>query len=343
MIEEVDDTVFHFVFQLGVVVDLVAIAGVELGVDIAACCGQPVGDFVHALSVLAHRILVAADVVDRQVFRHFRGPVRSGDDVDHLAEVEERAVACGLCECIEGILGVVLLDPWIVADPLIAQLHALGAPREHPSHDQGAHVGVGAFGVSVVAELLQVVYAFLQARESPRGTTKANCIEFISIFAYVISGDEGAHAVAEHEVGQVGILFLYQLGQGMLVLHHGVDAFLTPVTPAVILHCGFAVAHMVVRGHDEARIHELDDHVQVAPGVLAESVDQLDDAVGFGGRNVDPAVNGISLVIRLECDLMKHVRTSLSKINSYTFLTILYHILNRAAKKVHLREQESYK
>ena len=110
--------------------------------------------------------------------------------------------------------------------------------------------------------------------------------------------------MAEEEIGEAGILLLDQRCQGVLVLHHGVGPLAAPVAPGVVDHGGPAMAHMVVRGHDEAGVQEFGNHVEIPPGVLPEAVNQLENAHGPGGRDVDPPLDLIPLVEGLEADLV---------------------------------------
>ena len=64
------------------------------------------------------------------------------------------------------------------------------------------------------------------------------------------------------------------------------------------------MTHVVISGYDEARIHERDYHVKIAPRVLAKSVYQLDDAHWLAGWYVNPALHFIALVVRGETDFM---------------------------------------
>ena len=110
--------------------------------------------------------------------------------------------------------------------------------------------------------------------------------------------------MAEEEAGEAGVFLLDQGGQGVLVLHHGVGALVPPVAPGAVDHGGPAVAHMVVRRHDEAGVQEFGDHVKIAPGVLPEAVDQLNDAHRLGCGDIDPPLDLVPLVEGLEADLV---------------------------------------
>ena len=61
---------------------------------------------------------------------------------------------------------------------------------------------------------------------------------------------------------------------------------------------------MVVRRHDEAGVQEFGDHMKIAPGVLPEAVDQLNDAHRPGGGDIDPPLDLVPLVEGLEADLV---------------------------------------
>ena len=163
---------------------------------------------------------------------------------------------------------------------------------------------------------LQHGHALLQPGEDAAGAAEGDGGELLPVGGDVVPRDERAHAVPVEEVREAGVPLLDQAGEGVLVLHHGVGALVPPVAPAVVDDGGPAVAHMVVRRHDEPGVQELDDHVEVPAGVLSEAVDQLDDARGLGGGDVDPPLDLVPLVEGLETDLMQHRCSSCSAARS---------------------------
>ena len=110
--------------------------------------------------------------------------------------------------------------------------------------------------------------------------------------------------MSKEEIGQARILLFHQLRQSVFVLHHSVESLVAPIPPVVVYHGGLAVSHMVVGGYDESGVQEFGDHVQIAPGVLAEAVNQLDDAIRLRRGYVNPALHFVALVERFEADLV---------------------------------------
>ena len=110
--------------------------------------------------------------------------------------------------------------------------------------------------------------------------------------------------MAKENIGEAGVLLLDQLRQGVLVLHHGMGALVPPVAPGAVDYSGPAVAHVVVRRHNKPGVQEFGNHVEVPPGVLPKAVDQLDNAHGLSGRDVDPPLDLVPLVEGLKADLV---------------------------------------
>ena len=95
-----------------------------------------------------------------------------------------------------------------------------------------------------------------------------------------------------------------KLMQFLFILNHGLIAFVTPVAPLVVFHGCLAMADMVICGNNVAGFHEGSDHVEVASGMLTEAMDQLNDANRLAGRDIDPAVYFVTLVVRSKLDFM---------------------------------------
>ena len=73
-------------------------------------------------------------------------------------------------------------------------------------------------------------------------------------------------------------------------------AGVAPVTPRVIQDSRGTVSDVVVGRHDEAGVHERDDHVEITARMLAEAVNELHDTLGFARWDVNPADNLVTLV-----------------------------------------------
>ena len=102
--------------------------------------------------------------------------------------------------------------------------------------------------------------------------------------------------MAKQEIRKIRIFLTYQFCQSVLVLHHCMAALVSPVAPGIILQCGLAMAYVVVGSHDEAGVHELHDHMQITPGMLAVSVDDLDNPLRLCRRDINPSINLVALV-----------------------------------------------
>src|SRR5699024_6900172 len=66
-----------------------------------------------------------------------------------------------------------------------------------------------------------------------------------------------------------------------------------------------AVNGMIVCGNGESRVQQSTDEVEVASGMLAQTVDELDHALGLRGGCVQPPMDDIAVVARGEVDFMQ--------------------------------------
>ena len=65
--------------------------------------------------------------------------------------------------------------------------------------------------------IIQLVHALLQAGEDAAGAAESDGGKLGAVGGDVVPGDEGAHAMAEEEIGEAGVLLLDQLRQGVLI------------------------------------------------------------------------------------------------------------------------------
>ena len=73
-------------------------------------------------------------------------------------------------------------------------------------------------------------------------------------------------------------------------------AVVAPVAPGVIFKSSFSMSDMIVRSYDISGFQEFYDHVQVSSGMLAESVDNLDDSLWSGSWNIYPAIDFVTFI-----------------------------------------------
>ena len=96
----------------------------------------------------------------------------------------------------------------------------------------------------------------------------------------------------------------------LLVLDDDPCRLVTDIGPDAAAHGGRAVPGVVVRDDGVSRVDEGADHVQVAAGVLAEAVHDLDDPVRRGGGDVQPGLDLVAAVRGGEGDLVQGHRVS---------------------------------
>ena len=183
----------------------------------------------------------------------------------------------------------------IRTDPLISYLN-VPTPFTHPSQKIP-----GKFCVRFLAPA--VFHRFFQSRSHILGTAKdsrrpadRNTRKPLAVFCRVIPYDKGTHAMSEEEIWKPRIFLTYKFLKLMLILHHGMESFVSPVAPGIILHSRLAMPYMVIRRYDIACVHELHDHMEIPSGMLSETVYHLYDSLRLCGRNIYPGMYLIPLV-----------------------------------------------
>ena len=149
----------------------------------------------------------------------------------------------------------------------------------------------------------RVVQLNLAALELRYNAAEHEPLEVVAVERGIGAAEHRAPAVAEHEVQQSGVVLNGNVVQRLLILEVGHVAAGVRVAHCAAVVGGLAVADVVVRVDDEARGLEFAYHVQIAAGVLAEAVDELNDGSGLAERGLCPCLDGVAPVGGWEADL----------------------------------------
>ena len=126
------------------------------------------------------------------------------------------------------------------------------------------------------------------------GAAEDHQVGLLRVLDNIGAGQEAAHAVAEENIGQVGVIRFHQVVELVHVLHH--------IVPAVILGekaqilgsgNGLAVAQMVVAHHKNAVLGKKSGKIVIAVNILGNAVGDLQN--GPGGP-VGPTLTGMDMV-----------------------------------------------
>ena len=199
---------------------------------------------------------------------------------------------------------MVVLHTGIIANPLISELHSLGAAGKHPSHKGRAERRVRFFAFSIVDQFLDKCDIFFQIRPNAGRAADRGTGEVCAVTRHVLSCNEGTHTVAEHKVRQTRIHLYDKIVESLLIFHHRRKTLTTPIAPAVVLDGGLSMADMVISSHDITGFHKTGDHMKVSAGMLTESMDQLNDSKRFAGGNIDPSIDLIAFIEGIKFDFM---------------------------------------
>ena len=292
--------------------DLVAIAAVGPDGGLVAAAGQQIGHVVQTLAIIAAGILIAGDQVHGDVGGHHGGPFGTFDEVVQLDEVPHQLD--GGVKGVEHVAGVVGHHVGIVGDPVggrVGVLDAVGHAGEDPGEPVAGHlVGIGLVGG---AEFL-VDVGVLAALPLGAKAAQHQGGDVLAVLGGVGPGQHGTPAVAEHHVGNVGIVAHGDVVEGFFVLNVGLIAAGVGIAQSAAVIACLAVADVVVGVDHEAGSLEFADHVEISAGVLAVAVDDLDDAPGLAQGAVGPGFHGVPAVGGGEADLAdRHVTNLLYK------------------------------
>ena len=303
-------------FRLGpggrLVVHLVPDAREDPGPHVEVPGGdQPVGHVVRALAVVRHGVLVAGQDQHRQPGREPVVPAGGVDLVVQVDEALEEPCAQRGAEVVEGVTGV-------VGDDVGVQGHPGGRSgvRTEPLEEAGEqlpHQRLRRRFRGVVARcergqrgpvdhLLDPVHLGGDPAQHQPGERRRPPV--------------GRHAPRDHRPPAVPVDHPRQPGriaqpvaslglQPQGVGHDDPGGVVTRVGPDTRLH-GRAAVPGVVTGHDdEPGVEQRRDQVQVAPGVLAQAVHDLDDRPWGADGFVEPRLDGVPAVRRGERDLLQ--------------------------------------
>ena len=87
--------------------------------------------------------------------------------------------------------------------------------------------------------------------------------------------------MTKDKIGELRISFFSDIMQGFFILQVCHIAAGVRVAQGAAIDAGFAVAQMVIRKNSLAGLIEFAIHRQIATGMLAVAVNQLDYALGF--------------------------------------------------------------
>ena len=229
------------------------------------------------LAHVAHRVLVAGDEKYRQVCVHLVHVGLSGDVGEPIQHVPEEAQ--GGVPAAEGVgdVGVhVFLAGGHPVEP------GAGGGEGLVVGPEGQIVGPGAEGLFAQAADLPVrdeLPSGDEGRGLVAGAAENAAVQSAGVADQVSAGEEGAHGVAEEEIGLSRKDLGHPAAEGLYVVHHVPPAVLLPqVDHGAALDEGLAVAQVVVGHHHKAVIAEKAGKGGVAGPVLRHAVGNLDHA-----------------------------------------------------------------
>ena len=198
---------------------------------------------------------------------------------------------------------MILLNIRVMADPLISELD-FSAALAHPSQKLTSKVRITVIALSFCQKAVNLCEGFIRYREHARRAANRSTCQLIAVFRHEITRNHRAHAMTVKKIWKIRVDFTCYFLHAVFVLHHGVAAFVAPVSPSVVFQSGFAVSDMVVSRNDVACLHKSDNHVEISAGVFAEAMNQLNNSLRLACRYINPPVNGIALVKRFKFRFM---------------------------------------
>ena len=118
--------------------------------------------------------------------------------------------------------------------------------------------------------------------------------------------DEAAHAVTEHDVRHIGVVFDHDVVQTLLVRHDAEPAVVIVEEAAVgLVRDRLPVTEVVVTDGKYAVFGEKEHKIVIAVYVLGDAVDDLHDGARRAVRDALSGVNGVHGVCGAKCEVGK--------------------------------------
>ena len=251
---------------------------------------QALDGAAHALALLAHRVGIAGEEKQRQVFGHpcqKSRVVQTQDAAEHTvigiqrkgkgaALLGQILVHLGLI-AVEPVMGGAALQPLVVAHKgKVGHKAAAVVPTvkdcQHPAK------GLGCLDQRLGLEA---------------GAHDDGAVQLPAVLAQVLPGIEGTHAVSQQKVGQIRVKLLGKHGHSVQVGQHGAVAVrLSKIAVILFGADGRTVSQMVVPGDQNAPVGQIFCQGAVAVDVLHHAVGQLQHRPHLSLRDAAKAVQG---------------------------------------------------
>lgn len=102
--------------------------------------------------------------------------------------------------------------------------------------------------------------------------------------------------MAKHHERHIREIAHGNIMQALFILQIGHKPARVRIAQRTVIHARFAMADMIVRIHGEARLIKGGNHVQIATGMLAIAVHQLDYPARRTQRRIGPGAHGIAAI-----------------------------------------------
>ena len=254
---------------------------VELELHVlAADLQEAVVDLLDALAVVADRIAVAGHEVDRGGLVHLIEIFRLPDILQAAHHIMEHAGRRH--RAAERVSDVLIHDRLVARQPVEVRAYMVVLLVVAA---EGELIELGAVVHRTIVDHLELGHKLTGGDDGGRVLTGAaddDALESLRVVNDVGAGQEAAHAVAEQEVGDIGILGGGQLVELVHVAHNIVPAVLFRKEAQLLLVFGsFAVAEVIIGDDDKAvagqKLHERG----IAVNVLGDAVRDLQNGANF--------------------------------------------------------------
>ncbi len=271
-------------------------AGVELHGEVAGAVGLE--EAVHrpdSRPVGPHRVLIPGEQVHRGAGVHVGKPLLTGDVLKALHHVPEHSG--GGLEGAEGVLQIGVHHRLVPADPVRGGAVGLellvvgpqGQPVDEAAHRLRPPEGADGGGRRPARRH--------QGGGLLPGAGQDAAVHGAGVFAQVGPGQEGAHGVAQQEIGRAGEPLPHEDAELPHVGGHQRPAVLfAEIAVFAVVH-RFAVAQVVLPADGEAVVRQIPGEVAVPSGVLRHAVDDLHHRPGPALRKPEAGVNPVHAIL----------------------------------------------
>jgi len=313
-VDKINDALLNFAADGALIMYFVAPAGVSPYGGGMTCLGKLVCYVIETFAVVSAGIHIACEQVYRNICNDLACPVLSLDEAIESDEIVHKLG--GGVEAVEGIGRMVGNNSGIKSDPVVGR-DGIGITVSHACESLG-HPHKSVFSATTFGDLsvkYRVTHKLIASGKLRNNTAEDKALQTLAVESGIAASKHGTPAVSEHKEGKLRVICGSNIVKRFLVLEISeitVESLRAGISKVTCVKSCLAVADVIIGIDYKAGLLKCVDHVQITSGMLAKSVNELNNSTGLLNGSVAPGLDGVSAVGRREADFSYgHTETSL--------------------------------